>query len=158
MIRCSGFGAPFCFESQLSLIWKGSNMFRTTLLITLLWFAAAPAVAQSQDPIQQLFVDFDRIDANSDGVISRAEYRNVQAARWTEIDRNGDGHLTEDDFPRFALERARTQLAEIAYLDTSGDGRISRDEFLNGPAPLFRRADRTADGILTRSEVEAAAS
>jgi len=133
-------------------------MFRTTLLVTLLSFAAAPAVAQSQDLIQQLLVNFDRIDENGDGVISRAEYRNVQAARWTEIDRNGDGYLTEDDFPRRALERARTQLAEIAYLDTSGDGRISRDEFLNGPAPLFRRADGNADDILTRSEVEAAAS
>lgn len=133
-------------------------MFRTTLLVTLLSFATAPALAQSQDPIRQLLVNFDRIDANGDGVMSRAEYRNVQAARWTEIDRNGDGYLAEDDFPRLAHGRVRTRLAEIAYLDTSGDGRISRDEFLDGPAPLFRRADRNGDGILTRSEVEAAAS
>jgi len=133
-------------------------MFRTTLLVTLMSFAAAPAVAQSQDQIQQLLVNFDRIDANGDGVISRAEYRNVQAVRWSEIDRNGDGYLTEDDFPRIAHARVRTQLAEISYLDTNDDGRISLDEFLNGPPPVFQQADRNDDGALTRSEVETAAS
>lgn len=133
-------------------------MFRTTLLVTLMSFAAAPAVAQSQDQMQQLLANFDRIDANGDGVISRAEYRNVQAARWTEIDRNGDGYLSEDDFPRIAVGRARTRLAEIAHLDANGDGRISRDEFLNGPPLVFHQADRNGDGALSRSEVEAAAS
>lgn len=133
-------------------------MFRTTLLVTALSFAAGSALAQSQDPIQQVQANFDRIDANGDGVISRAEYRNVQAARWTQIDRNGDGYLGEDDFPRFAARRARTQLAEIAYLDTNGDGRISRRELLDGPAPVFTRADRNSDGVLTRSEVEMPAS
>jgi len=133
-------------------------MFRTTLLVTALSCVAAPALAQWQEPIQQLLDNFDRIDANGDGVISRAEHRDVQAARWTEIDRNGDGYLTEDDFPIVAIGRARTQLAEISYLDANGDGQIARDEFLDGPAPLFRLADRDADGILTRSEVEAAAS
>jgi hypothetical protein len=55
-------------------------------------------------------------------------------------------------------KRSRTLLAEIAYLDENGDVRIGQSEFLNGPAPVFRRADRNADGALTLSEVEAAAS
>jgi len=133
-------------------------MFRTTLLMTALAFAAGPAFAQSQDPMQQLLANFDRIDANGDGVIARAEYRAVQAARWPQIDRNGDGYLTEDDFPRIAAQRARTQLAQIAHLDIDGDGRIGRTEFLDGPAPVFQRADRNGDGVLTRPELEGAAS
>jgi hypothetical protein len=134
------------------------TMFRTILLMTALAFAAGHAFAQSQDPMQQLLASFDRIDANGDGAISRAEYRAVQAARWPQIDRNGDGYLTEDDFPRIAAQRARTQLAQVAYLDTDGDGRISRNEFLDGPAHVFRRADRNGDGVLTRSELEGVAS
>lgn len=133
-------------------------MFRTILLATALSFAAAPALADSQDPIEQLLANFDRVDANSDGVITQAEYRTVQDTRWTQIDRNGDGYLGEDDFPRRAARRARTQLAEIAYLDANGDGRISQSEFLSGPAPVFRRADQNGDGALTRAELEAAAS
>jgi Ca2+-binding EF-hand superfamily protein len=133
-------------------------MFRKVFLVAALSFAAGSTLAQSQDPIQQVLANFDRIDTNGDGVISRAEFRTVQAARWTQIDRNGDGYLGEDDFPRFAVRRARTQLAEIAYLDADGDGRISQSEFVSGPVPVFRRADGNADGVLTRSEVEAAAS
>ena len=133
-------------------------MLRTTLLTLGLICTSLPAAAQSQDPIQQILANFDQIDSNRDGVISRAEYLDLQAARWPQIDRNGDGYLTEDDFPRFAANRARRQLAEASYLDANGDGRISQSEFVNGPAPVFRNADSNADGFLTRSEVQAAAS
>lgn len=133
-------------------------MFRTTLLVTAFSVFAWPALAQSQDAIQQLLANFDRIDVNGDGVISRAEFHKVRAERWTQIDRNGDGYLSEDDFPRWAARRARTQLAEIAFLDGNNDGRISKDEFLNGPAPLFTWADLNSDGDLTLSELEARAS
>lgn len=133
-------------------------MFRTTLIVTVFSATAFPALAQSQDPIKQILTNFDRIDVNGDGVISRAEFRKVRAERWTQIDRNGDGYLSEDDFPRWAARRARTRLAEIADLDENDDGRISKDEFLNGPTPLFMQADRNSDGILTRSELEVRAS
>lgn len=133
-------------------------MFRTIIAALLLSAGACPALAQSQDPVQQLLANFARVDVNGDGAISRAEYRTAQEARWPQIDRNGDGFLTLDDFPRIAAGRARTQLAEIAYLDANGDGRISRSEFVDGEPPLFRRADRNGDGSLTRSEVEAAAN
>lgn len=133
-------------------------MLRAILLVTALSFAAVPALAQAQDAIRQVKANFDRIDSNGDGVISRAEFRKVRAARWTQIDRNGDGYLGEDDFPGFAARRARAQLAEIAHLDADGDGRISQREFLDGPLPLFEQADRNADGVLTRSEIDVPAS
>jgi Ca2+-binding EF-hand superfamily protein len=133
-------------------------MFRTILLVTAVSLAAGPALAQSANPIQQVLADFDRIDRNGDSVISIAEYRDLQITRWPQLDRNGDGFLTLDDFPRFAVRRARRLLAEISDLDANGDGRISRDEFIHGPAPLFQRADQNANGSLTRAELEAAAA
>lgn len=137
---------------------KDCKVIRTTLLVTAASCAAAPAPAQSQDPIRQLQASFESVDGDGDGVITRDEYRSVQLARWTQIDRNGDGHLTEEDFPRFAAERARTLLAENAHLDADGNGRISQTEFVDGQPPVFRRADRNGDGVLTRTEVEATAS
>ncbi len=129
-------------------------MFRTTRLARL----SAFAMVRSQGSIRQVLRNFDRIGANSDSVGARAAFRSVQAVRWAEMDRYGEGCQTEDEVPRLVLERARTRLAEIARRDASGDRRIGRDAVLNGPAPLFRRADRNADGILTRSQVEAEAS
>ncbi|MEL6781476.1 MAG: EF-hand domain-containing protein [Pseudomonadota bacterium] len=131
-------------------------MFKILISALLLSAATGPAIAQSQDPIRQVLANFERIDIDGDGAISRAEHRNVQVARWPQIDRNGDGYLSEEDFPRFAARRVRTQLAQIAYLDVNSDGRISQDEFVNGPAPLFQHADQNGDGAVTRSEVEAA--
>ncbi|WP_439529994.1 EF-hand domain-containing protein [Pannonibacter sp.] len=113
--------------------------------------------AQSQDPVQNVLANFERLDLDGDGAISRAEFREVQLARWLQIDRNGDGFLTVDDFPSIAADRAKAQLAGIAYLDTDGDGQFSQSEFVDGEAPLFRRADRNGDGVLTRAELEMAA-
>ena len=129
---------------------------RTILTLLLLSGGTFPATAQFQDPFRQLLADFDRIDVNGDGVMSLAEYRLVQFARWPRIDRNCDGYLTLDDFPDIAAVRVRTQLGKVTYLDADGDGRISRAEFVNGQPLVFRRADRNGDGALTRSELEAA--
>lgn len=127
-------------------------MFRKTMLVAAVSCVAVPA--QSQGPIRHMLANFDRIDANRDGVISRAEVRAVQALRWTQIDRNGDGYLSEGDFPPAAAGRARAHLAGIAHLDENGDGRISQGEFLNGPETVFTQADRNSDGVLTRFELD----
>lgn len=118
---------------------------------------AYQASAQSQDLVQNLLANFERVDLNGDGSISRAEYRKVQDARWPQIDRNGDGFLTVDDFPSNAAGRAKAQLATITHLDTDGDGRLSQSEFVDGEAPLFSRADQNGDGVLIRAELEVAA-
>lgn len=129
-------------------------MFRKTLLFAALTVAAFPAPAQSTSPMQRAKSSFDRIDANGDGVVTRAEFRTTQAARWPQIDRNRDGYLTLDDFPRNAAQRASAQLAGIADLDADKDGRISQAEFLDGSAAAFEQVDQNADQILTRSEVD----
>jgi len=107
-------------------------MLRTALLFIIVLFTLVPASAQSQDAIQQMLSNFDRIDADGNGVLSRAEYRKVQLARWKQIDRNSDGYLTEVDFPPFAASRVKTQLALISDFDADGDSLISQSEFVNG--------------------------
>jgi len=133
-------------------------MRRTTLLVTVLSLAVSPALARPQDWLRHVQANFDRVDVNGDDVISRAEFRNLKVARWPQIDRNGDGYLSEEDFPYVAARRARAKLAEIDELDANEDGRISQDEFLDGPNPLFDQADLNSDGVLTRSEVDGSAS
>ena len=137
-------------------------MVRIVLLAALslgaLPLAAVPVQAGPQDLIRQVLADFDRIDADRDGALSRGEYRDFQVARWPRIDRSGDGALTLDDFPRPAGGRARALLAGIAVLDSNADGRISLHEFADGAAPVLCRADLNGDTLLTRAELGTAAT
>ena len=100
-------------------------MLRTTMLVAILSFWTGSALAQLQEPSQQLLENFERIDVNGDGFMSSVEFLDAQSVRWAQIDRNADGYLSKDDFPRIVARRARRQLAEIADLDANGDGLIS---------------------------------
>jgi Ca2+-binding EF-hand superfamily protein len=81
---------------------------------------------------------FAAADADRDGHLSRAEVGRALprlAARFDEIDRNGDGSLSPDELR--AWQRASTGR------NRAGEG---------GFAEHFRRADADGDGALTRAE------
>jgi Ca2+-binding EF-hand superfamily protein len=116
---------------------------------------AARAVTQRQpDPAKIL----DGADTNGDGVITREEFKVARERAFTRLDRNGDGYIDKDDLSsrlagrRNAQERL-TQL--VAQLDKDGDGRVSKAEFVQGPTPLFDRADTDHNGELSCDEVAA---
>lgn len=95
-------------------------------------------------------IDFDALDTNKDGSISRVEFLNFQEAsakgqssgasekhasktsgakcppdNWTALDLNHDGYATKDE-----VEKAAPCI-DFSAVDTSGDGDLSRVEFLN---------------------------
>ncbi len=86
-----------------------------------------------------LVAEFDAIDANRDGYLTRAELRDWQArkiaahraererrfeARFRAADLNGDGRLS-----RVEVSEAMPRLADrFAWLDENGDGFLDRDE------------------------------
>lgn len=116
---------------------------------------AAPACAQRFGGGEM----FDRADANNDGFITRAEFDTSRAARLAEMDRNKDGAISHADFKRlrFAPQKLRDRIDQvIRAMDENGDGRISRAEMVEGPSPLFDRADVNNDGRLDGAEVAAA--
>lgn len=105
-------------------------------------------------------------DTNSDGVITRAEFVSARQARFSQMDRNGDGYLSRDDaagggqMRRGRLlrrggggggERLRQAMDAI---DRDGDGRVSRAEFVDNPAALFDRADTDRNDRLDPREIE----
>ena len=67
---------------------------------------------------------FDILDQNHDGVVTRAEYRDVShlADVFRSLDLNGDGVVTRDEW--------RTDSGTFSRMDRNKDGVISRDEFL----------------------------
>jgi Ca2+-binding EF-hand superfamily protein len=116
---------------------------------------AARAVTQRQPDPTRIF---DSADTNGDGVITREEFHAARERAFTRLDRNGDGYIDKDDAPSRPGERhaAKDRLAQlVAQLDKDGDGRISQAEFVDGPTPLFDRADTDHNGELSREEVAA---
>lgn len=119
---------------------------------------------QAQEPGRFADRIFDRIDADRDGVLTRAE---VQAARnrmFDRLDADRDGALTAAE-AEAARNQARARAAwrsarlagmqgeRLAALDRNRDGRVSRDEFVAGTG-WFDRMDAGGRGV-TRAQFAA---
>ncbi|MFC3213606.1 EF-hand domain-containing protein [Novosphingobium panipatense] len=100
------------------------------------------AGAQAQTPAEKPRMERPTMDANGDGVTSRAEAQAAAAQMFAKFDANKDGKLDKAD-----RELARQQGRERAFdrLDTNDDGSISQTEFT---AERSRdRGDRPASGM-----------
>jgi Ca2+-binding EF-hand superfamily protein len=81
------------------------------------------------------------MDADKDGVITRAEWRDDIGA-FRRQDTNNDGVLSGEE------------VRVVAFQDADGDGVITRAEW-QGDAQAFREHDRNRDGVLSGSEARA---
>lgn len=114
---------------------------------------ATPAFAQmrAQDP----FAD---ADTNRDGLITMAEHQASRAARFDRLDRDRDGVIRMQDFPRIAHrgDGGADLQRMISAADRNRDGALTREEMLASPPVAFALADANNDGILTAAERDAA--
>lgn len=133
-------------------------MKRLVLAAGLILTAAAPANAQPSDPYALMF----SADADDDGKVSRQELIDSRGDMFLKLDRNGDGVLSDADRRKSRPRLASIETVRIDQLkkdfDADGDGKVTRDEFVNGPTPLFDKADANADGFVTKHEAKAARS
>lgn len=113
---------------------------------------AMPASAQNGS---RMIEEMQKADRNNDGAVSRDELLAYRSSQFDRLDRNDDGVLTQADMPRIAKIRERMETA-TARFDSDGDGRITRAEFTSAPTAGFDRADRNNDGVVTKSELNAA--
>jgi Ca2+-binding EF-hand superfamily protein len=131
-------------------------MIRQLFIAAALLTASSAALAQSRPNMEALF---EQADANHDGKVSKDEFLAARAAQFSSFDRNGDGFIDEQDFPKrlMSMSQAHARFAEmLKQFDTNNDGRISREEFAQGPTPIFDLADTDHDGVLNAQELAAA--
>jgi len=155
--------APFFADLSLAALAR-AGLLRAALFVTpgLFLLCAAPALAQVP-PLAN--PSFHKLDTDHDGRVTLAEvlvYAEARSAavkpfRIADVDKNGDGILSPEEFKkagitgfeRFGAVRARD-------LDISGDGYVSREEldryFALKHGEAFERADADHDGALSRSE------
>jgi len=114
---------------------------------------AAPAANAFPDPAEMLV----QADLNHDGQITRAEFMQVRAQRFEQLDHRHLGYVSLDAYPRMAMigGRADALMAMVQSLDLNHDGKVTRWEFDHGPTPVFDRADLNHDNVVTRAELAA---
>jgi Ca2+-binding EF-hand superfamily protein len=100
--------------------------------------------APSEAEIEQ----FERMDRNDDGIVSRGEWVG-DTATFNRLDRTNDGRVTRDEF-RSPLP-ADTAEGRHQGRDRNNDGVLSRSEWTDEPM-AFEAADRNRDGQVTLDE------
>ena len=140
---------------------------------------ALPAAAQAQGQPQsitraQVVSNADRqfaaMDANHDGVLTRAEMDNFarnqvigaamerNKAMFDALDTNHDGKLSREEFAKLIGQLPTPNTGPLfAKLDPRHTGKITRDAFRAAALVNFNKVDTNHDGIVTPAEQRAAA-
>jgi len=97
---------------------------------------------------------FERIDADADGVVTRAEFDAELAARQAGLDANNDGAVTFEEARAFREAQREVRARErFMRLDRDGNGIVTTAEVSANKLRLFTYLDRNEDGAVERDEL-----
>jgi hypothetical protein len=99
-----------------------------------------------------------KMDANSDGMLSKDEWMSFQERMFTALDKDKSGSLNEAEFTGPFNENLAFATAAYAHglmtkdmfmkIDTNADSKISRDEFLAYHRKIFDMLDKQKKGMV----------
>ncbi|TXI05511.1 MAG: hypothetical protein E6Q73_01815 [Pseudorhodobacter sp.] len=114
-------------------------------------------------PMGGMMLNFEDLDADKDGKVTKEELAANRAAKFTEADADKDGKLSADEMLAMrekaeAARKAEMAKAMIARIDTDNDGFVSAAEMEAMPMmdKMFDRVDGDSDGAISTEEMEAA--
>lgn len=93
--------------------------------------------------------DFNKIDTNKDGRVSKKEYIDAVIKSFNRLDKNRDGFLTKDELKAIDKNDAKKFIKEE---DINKDGKISKEEFTKAAEKRFKFLDKNNDGFIEQGE------
>ncbi len=120
--------------------------------------AGRGGIAAITDPAERWKRIVQNFDADKDGKLSQEEWPG-SAEKFTELDRDGDGFVVQDEMPAVpgeaagAVRRQRQDPAQmiIRLMDSDADGQVSEEEWAN----FFDGTDVNEDEAISRDELMA---
>ena len=99
-----------------------------------------------EEGVKQFFSD---VDANGDGVISRAEYVDALDDAMQVLSTDGDADIDAEDYEPIDSDDVFPELDG----DSDGDGRLTQEEYVSVLNRDFTTLDQDADDALTLEEM-----
>lgn len=136
-----------------------SNKLKYSVAVLLAITVGTTAIAQTPRDMKMLGMsDFEDLDINNDGKVSKEEIRERREIAVQSMDLNGDEKLSADELMQQYTKRAQLSVNRmIKKLDSNGDGSLSFAELENGQRvgtlrKLFDRLDKDDDGYISKEE------
>lgn len=140
--------------------------YSTAMLAALMAATLSTAVLAEKGPMGApmggMMMNFDAVDADKDGKITKDEMAAHRAARFTEADSDKDGKLSPEEMVAMreqaeAARKTERAKAMIARIDSDKDGFVSPAEMDAMPMmdKMFDRVDENSDGAISKEEMEA---
>lgn len=116
-------------------------------------FAATPDAADGSRHARRAAMQqqmFERLDADHDGEVSRAEYKAWVDGRFDKLDVNGDGSVDADEIARSPATAERVNRRAEGFVkryDRSGNGKVTRGDFEAKEMERFERIGAGAGSV-----------
>lgn len=138
-----------------------NTVIMTTLAVTIIAGAAFAAGSEKSHRGHGPRLNFEEVDANKDGKLSKDELAAHAEARFNQTDTNNDGLVSEAELrARIAQrmeDRADRKVSRMMkHHDANDDGQLSQDEMKPKHADkMMKRVDTDGDGAISKAEFDA---
>jgi Ca2+-binding EF-hand superfamily protein len=93
----------------------------------------------------------ERVDADKDGKISKAEFDAEGSKLFAKLDENGDGKIASNEMPQRHWAKFGGKMFD--RIDADKDGNVTKAEFQAAGEKMFQRMDKNGDGIIEKDEM-----